>query len=101
MTPEEQDFTQRRLEYLMEEYRVDINSPRVTVNGELKAVSPITNSPVFDENGDEWQNLKDCCCYFITTTTFLHTWVNEHQYEDIGEVLYSCLGCALAPNRMV
>ncbi|NNV56992.1 lipoxygenase family protein [Limnovirga soli] len=92
MSPEEKDFTQRRLEYLLEEYRVDINSPRVTINGELKAVSPITNSPVFDENSDDWQNLKDCCCYIITTATFLHTWVNEHQYEDIGEVLYSCLG---------
>ena len=22
----------------------------------------------------------------------MHTWVNEHQYEDIGEVLYSSLG---------
>ena len=32
------------------------------------------------------------CCYVIITATFLHTWINEHQYEDIGEVLYSCLG---------
>ncbi len=26
------------------------------------------------------------------TATFLHTYVNEHQYEDIGEVLYCSLG---------
>ena len=24
--------------------------------------------------------------------TFMHTWINEHQYDDLGEVLYSCGG---------
>lgn len=28
----------------------------------------------------------------IFVATFLHTWANEHQYDDIGEVLYNCLG---------
>jgi hypothetical protein len=28
----------------------------------------------------------------IYVATYLHTWANEHQYEDIGEVLYNSLG---------
>lgn len=89
---DEKDFTRRRIEYLAAEYRMDLTLPRKRVNGKLKAVSPITDSTIFREDSDDWQNLKDMCRYVITTATFLHTWVNEHQYEDIGEVLYSCLG---------
>jgi len=28
----------------------------------------------------------------IMVATYLHTWINEHQYEQLGEVLYSCGG---------
>jgi hypothetical protein len=24
--------------------------------------------------------------------TYMHTWINEHQYDDMGEVLYNCGG---------
>jgi hypothetical protein len=47
----------------------------------------IKNPPAQD-----WENLKSACKYIIMQATFMHTWVNEHQYEDIGEVLYSSLG---------
>jgi hypothetical protein len=28
----------------------------------------------------------------IMMATFSHTWINEHQYDDLGEILYSCGG---------
>ncbi|MEI7993704.1 MAG: lipoxygenase family protein [Methylococcaceae bacterium] len=92
LSEKQKQFTEERIAYLAEEYRLNLHSPRSTCNGALKAVSPVTNSPVFDENSNDWQNLKDLCCHVIMTATFMHTWVNEHQYDDIGEVLYSCLG---------
>ena len=56
-------------------------------------MSPITTSPHYDpDKPEDLQNLKQACRYIIMTATFMHSWVNEHQYEDIGEVLYSCLG---------
>ncbi len=40
----------------------------------------------------DWQNLKDACRYIIMQGTYMHTWINEHQYDDLGEVRYSCGG---------
>ena len=28
----------------------------------------------------------------IMIATYIHTWINEHQYDDLGEVLYSSGG---------
>ena len=38
------------------------------------------------------RNLKDACRYAIMQATYMHTWINEHQYDDLGEVRYSCGG---------
>ena len=92
LTSEDKKYIEERIEYLRQEYRIDLNSPRVKINHITKVISPITLSEEYNPNTDDWQNLKDMCCYVIITATFLHTWINEHQYEDIGEVLYSCLG---------
>ncbi|GAA4466410.1 hypothetical protein GCM10023189_48420 [Nibrella saemangeumensis] len=93
LSPEERDHEQKRLEYYAAQYRLDTSLPRMTINGEVKALSPITTSPEYDPlKPEDMQNLKDACRYIIMMATFMHTWVNEHQYEDIGEVLYSCLG---------
>jgi hypothetical protein len=93
MPPEAIAMEAKRREYYAMQYRLDFDLPRMVVDGDRKAVSPITLSPVFDpEKPEEIQNLKDVCRYIIMISTFLHTWANEHQYDDIGEVLYSCLG---------
>jgi hypothetical protein len=93
LSPEAREMELKRREYFSLQYRINLNQPRSVVNGEVRAVSPITQSKIFDpEKPEEIQNLKDVCKYIIMISTFLHTWANEHQYDDIGEVLYSCLG---------
>lgn len=70
--------------------RMDLSIPRYRVNGEQKAVQPITLSGVMDEVS--LANLKQVCRYVIFHATFGHTWSNERQNEDFGEILYSCGG---------
>lgn len=89
--PEAQKLEQKRIEYYHERYRFDRDLPRDVFEGKERVISPITHNPLQPEEG-EMENLKNACKYIIMQATFMHTWVNEHQYEDIGEVLYSSLG---------
>jgi hypothetical protein len=83
----------RRFQYYCGQYRFDPTIMRPTIDGETRALSRITAAQSFDQAAPEdWQNLKDACRYAIMIATFMHTWINEHQYDDIGEVLYSSLG---------
>ena len=94
-TPDEkwESLKQQRFEYYCGQYRFDPNIKRPEIDGQVRAVSRITQAKTFDKAAPEdWQNLKDACRYAIMTATFMHTWINEHQYDDIGEVLYSSLG---------
>lgn len=63
--------------------------PRTKVNGVLKAVRPITfsNSP----QSNDIENLKQFCRYVIFHTTLWHSWVNDLQPDDGGEVAYSSI----------
>lgn len=93
LPPREQALAQERLEYYRLVYGFDPDLPRSTVKGQVRAVSPITLAPAFSEAPPpDLQRLKDACRYIIMTATFLHTWINEHQYDDLGEILYSCGG---------
>lgn len=93
LSPEEKQLANDRIEYYTYQYSFDTNAKRETVNGELKAVSPITTSRTFEESPPEdMQNLKQVCAYAIMMATYMHTWINEHQYDDLGEVLYSSGG---------
>ncbi|EOZ99250.1 hypothetical protein A33Q_0628 [Indibacter alkaliphilus LW1] len=98
LSKEEQEFEEKRAAYYHARFRYDPDLPRRTVDGVQKAVSPITEnqeSPTIEE----WENLKQACKYIIMQATFMHTWVNEHQYEDIGEVLYSSLGLRFGDKK--
>lgn len=94
LTPQEKKRNAEMKEYLGEQFCFDFELPRERRNGQLKTVSPITLLPELtaDREREEIANLKKACTYMIFVATFLHTWANEHQYEDIGEVLYNCLG---------
>jgi hypothetical protein len=93
LTPQEKKLAEDRFEYYAYQYSFDTKSKRKIINGELKAVSPITKSISYDEaQPDDLQNIKQVCCYAIMMATYMHTWINEHQYEDMGEVLYNCGG---------
>lgn len=91
LSEEEKEFEKNRIEYYHARFRFDPDLPRKTYDGKKRVISPITlNATTASE--EDWVNLKNACKYIIMQATFMHTWVNEHQYEDIGEVLYSSLG---------
>jgi hypothetical protein len=90
LTPEEKKLAQDRFDYYSYQYSFDINAKRMTIGGELKAVSPITDNDCFENaNPEDLQNIKQVCAYCIMIATYMHTWINEHQYDDMGEVLYN------------
>lgn len=93
LSPNERMLAEDRLEYYSFQYGFDKTATREVVNGELKAVSPITEAIRFEDALlDDVQNIKEACCYAIMMATYMHTWINEHQYDDMGEVLYNCGG---------
>lgn len=55
-----------------------------------KAVSAVTHTDT--PQPGERDALKQLCRYLIFFATFRHTWANNLQWEDGGEVLYACLG---------
>jgi hypothetical protein len=91
--PRSQELAAERLNYCSQQYGFDPHLPRETIHGELKAVSRITTAGTYEAAPPlDWQNLKDACRYIIMQGTYMHTWINEHQYDDLGEVRYSCGG---------
>lgn len=90
-TEKEKKLDLERIEYYHERYRLDTTLERKTVDGKNISVSSITKNKYKPDEG-ELENLKSVCKYAIMMATFMHTYVNEHQYEDIGEVLYNSLG---------
>ncbi|MDD9951515.1 MAG: lipoxygenase family protein [Zetaproteobacteria bacterium] len=55
-----------------------------------KALSPVCTSMQQDEQG--YENLISLCKYILFHSTFLHSWVNQLQYDDVGELDYAALG---------
>jgi hypothetical protein len=81
--------------------------PRTTINGTVKATRPITTSD--QPSATDIQNLKELCRYVIFHITFWHSWVNDAQADEGGEIFYNSLALrggsfgsendpAIAPN---
>ncbi|MDP5019078.1 MAG: transthyretin-like family protein, partial [Dolichospermum sp.] len=81
--------------------------PRVTVNGTVKATRPVTTSDQPQET--DIDNLKQLCRYVIFHITLWHSWVNDAQADEGGEIFYNSLALrggsfgseddpAIAPN---
>lgn len=70
--------------------RTDLDAERVVVDGVERAVSPVTTSDTPQEG--DLARLKQLCRYVVFMTTFRHAWANNKQWDDGGEVLYTCLG---------
>ncbi|QTN38872.1 hypothetical protein HZ996_06885 [Cryomorphaceae bacterium] len=98
LAPDAAAFERKRIDYYHARYRFDPKLERSSFEGHRRSMSPITHNPLEPDAGD-MDNLKDACKYAIMTATFMHTWVNEHQYEDIGEVLYSSLGLRFGEHK--
>ena len=90
---DQRKLAKERFWYYSQQYSFNAHTERKRVNGELKAVSPLTEKPDFDPSMEaEIANLKQACSYMIMMATFMHTWINEHQYDDLGEIMYNCGG---------
>lgn len=63
--------------------------PRTTVNGQVKATRPITNSD--KPSAEDIQNLKEFCRYVVFFITLWHSWVNDSQADEGGEIFYNSL----------
>jgi hypothetical protein len=93
LSPEERKQAEARKEYYAYMFDFNFDTPRERVNGKLRAISLITANKKYDETKpEEMDNLKKACAYAIMTATFLHTWINEQQYDDLGEIMYSSGG---------
>jgi hypothetical protein len=93
LSPAERKLAEDRFEYYSFQYGFDTKAKRARVNDQLKAVSPITMTVNSDDVlVEDVENIKQVCCYAIMMATYMHTWINEHQYDDMGEVLYNCGG---------
>jgi len=68
----------------------DPSLPRVTVDGTLRAVRPITTTDT-PADGDI-DKLKQLCRYVLFHGTFFHAWAHDKQYDDAGEITYASLG---------
>ncbi|WP_437964011.1 lipoxygenase family protein [Sorangium sp. So ce260] len=67
----------------------DPTIPRAQIGGVTKAVRPVTSSE--QASAEDLDRLKQLCRYVLFHTTFWHTWVNDAQPDDGGEVAYSAL----------
>ncbi|HBL11430.1 MAG TPA: hypothetical protein DD379_08490 [Cyanobacteria bacterium UBA11162] len=83
--------------------------PRTTINGTVKVVRPITVSD--QPSPTDIDNLKECCRHIIFHTTLWHSWVNDSQTDEGGELAYNSLALrngsfgdekelAIAPNSL-
>ncbi len=63
--------------------------PRATVNGVVKATRPITVSD--QPAAGDLENLKELCRFIIYHITLWHSWVNDSQTDEGGEVVYNSL----------
>jgi hypothetical protein len=64
--------------------------PRVTHGGVLRAVRPITWTDA--PSHEDWARLRDACRYAIFRATLWHSWINDKQLEDGGDVRIGTLG---------
>lgn len=85
--------------YLSEVFAYHQENSTEIIHGQRKVISPITQSMSFEKESD-FQHLKQACRYAIMMATFSHTWINEHQYDDLGEILYSCGGLRFGENEI-
>lgn len=80
--------------YFKHQYAFDETLDRPVRNGITPAVSAITLHQHFpdDQAEEAISDLIQLCTYIIFIASYMHTWANERQYDDIGEVLYCSLG---------
>jgi hypothetical protein len=97
--PREEKRLEERIKYANLVYSYDRRNSTEYINGDLKVISPITKESTFKFEED-FVNLKEACRYIIMMATFSHTWINEHQCDDLGEILYNCGGLRFGEKKI-
>ncbi len=64
--------------------------PRREIHGALRALHPITESS--EPGPRDLESLEQVCRYAIFRATLWHTWINDLQFDDGGEIAYGSLG---------
>jgi Lipoxygenase len=65
------------------------SNPRREIDGEVKAIRPITASE--QPSQQDIENLKQVCRYLIYQCTFWHSWVHNEHNPEFGELKYGDL----------
>jgi hypothetical protein len=65
------------------------SNPRLEIDGEVKAVRPITSST--QPTQQDLENLKQVCKYVIYQCTFWHSWIHNEHNAEFGELKYGDL----------
>jgi hypothetical protein len=65
------------------------SNPRREVNGEVKAIRPITSSSTANEQ--DIANLKQVCRYLIYQCTYWHSCIHNEHNPEFGELKYGAL----------
>ncbi|WP_017314366.1 lipoxygenase family protein [Mastigocladopsis repens] len=65
------------------------SNPRREIDGEVKAVRPITSSE--EPSAQDIANLKQVCRYVIYQCTFWHSWIHNEHNPEFGELKYGDL----------
>jgi hypothetical protein len=69
---------------------IDISSnPRREVDGQIKAIRPITSSKIANEQ--DIANLKQVCKYLIYQCTYWHSCIHNEHNPEFGELKYGAL----------
>ena len=66
------------------------NKPHPVIDRKTSALSPVTLSKTVDDEG--WENLKQLCRYLVFHATFMHSWINDKQYDIGGDMNFASLG---------
>ena len=100
LSEQEKEYNEKRKEYYDFKYCFDRKLERREFDGEIKTVSTITAKENYEAGMEEdWENLKQFCRHAIMTSTYLHSWINGLQYDELGEVLYNCGGLRYGIKR--
>jgi len=81
----------QKADWLQRKERMDLDAERVVHEGVPRVISPI----------ESIEDLAQVCKYVIFLATFRHAWANNKQWDDGGEVLYTCLGLRWGPDGVL
>lgn len=94
------DSSKKDRSWYAQEERIDLETHPIRTGKGGKAVQAIT-TVVANPSLEEIENLKQVCRYTIMHATFSHSWANDRQFDEGGEILYTSLGLRYGENGIL